>query len=75
MKWADVIPIFKKGNKTDKENYRSISILPVLSKVYERLMYDQIYSFFDTLFSKYQCGFRKGCKAQHYLLAMIEKWR
>ena len=75
MKYADVIPIHKKDDKTDKENYRPISILPNLSKVYERLMYNQIYPYFDTLFSKFQCGFWKGFNAQHCLLAMIEKWR
>ena len=74
MKYADVIPIHKKDDKTDKENYRPISILPNLSKVYEKLMYNQIYPYFDTLFSKFQCGFRKGFNAQHCLLAMIEKW-
>ena len=49
--------------------------MPNLSKVYERLMYNQIYPYFDALFSKFQCGFRKGFNAQHCLLAMIEKWR
>ena len=39
MKYADVTPIHKKDDKTDKENYRPTSILPNLSKVYERLMY------------------------------------
>ena len=38
MKYADVTPIHKKDDKTDKTNYRPISILPNLSKVYERLM-------------------------------------
>ena len=38
-------------------------------------MYNQIYPYFHTLFSKFQCGFRKGFNAQHCLLAMIEKWR
>ena len=43
MKYADAIPIHKKDDKTDKENYRPISISPNLSKVYARLMYNQIY--------------------------------
>ena len=60
MKYADVIPIDKNDDKTDK--------------VYERLMYNQIYPYFDTLFSKFQCDFRRGFNAQHCLLAMIEKW-
>ena len=75
MKYAEVTPIHKKDDKTDKENYRPISILPNLSKVYERLMYNQIYPYFQTIFSKFQCGFRKGFNAQHCLLAMVEKWR
>ena len=37
LKYADVKPVFKKDNKTDKGNYRPISILPTLSKVYEDL--------------------------------------
>ena len=75
MKYTDVIPIHKKDDKTDKENYSPISIFPNLSKVCERLIYNQIYPYFDTLFSKFQCGFRKGFNAQHCFLAMIEKWR
>ena len=75
MKYADVTPIHKKDDKTDKENYPPIRILPNLSKVYERLMYSQIYPYFDTLFSKFQRGYRKGFNRQHCLLAMIEKWR
>ena len=63
MKYADVTPIHKKDDKTDKTNYRPISISPNLSKVYERLMYKQISSYFDLVFSKFQCGFRKGFNA------------
>ena len=75
LKYADVRRAFKKDDKTDKENYRPISILPNLSKVYERLMYDQMYHFFDQIFSKLQCGFRKGFSAEQCLIHMIEKWR
>ena len=75
MKYAEVTPIHKKDNKIDKENYHPRSILPNLSKVYERLMHNQIYPYFQTIFSKFQCGFRKGFNAQHCLLAMVEKWR
>ena len=70
MKYAEVTPIHKKDDKTDKENYRPISILPNLSKVYERLKCNQIYLYFQTIFSKFQCGFRKGLNAQHCLLVM-----
>ena len=46
LKYAEVTPIHKKDDKTDKENYRPRSILPNLSKVYERLIYNQIYPYF-----------------------------
>ena len=35
----------------------------------------QIYPYFHIIFSKFQCGFRKGFDAQHCVLAMVEKWR
>ena len=72
---ADVIPAFKKKSKTSKDNYRPISILPNISKIYERCLYNQMHTYFDNILSKYQCGFRKGFNAQHYLVSMIEKWK
>ena len=65
----------KKKSKSSKENYRSISILPNISKVYKKCLYDQISNFFEDVFSKYQCGFRKGYSARYCLLVMIEKWK
>ena len=75
LKQADIKPIYKKESRNEKENYRPISILPNLSKIFERCMYDQLKDHFDKLLSKYQCGFRKGFSTQHCLLAMIEKLR
>ena len=75
FKFADITPVHKKGSRFEKNNYRPVSILPVLSKVFEKCLYKQISSYFDNIFSKYQCGFSKGFGAQHYLIAMIEKWR
>ena len=75
MKYADVQPAFQKDDKTDKENYRPISTLPNLSKVYETLMYDQMYPFFEQIFSKLQCSFRKDFSTEQCLIHLIEKWR
>ena len=75
MKHADVTPLHKKCNKSLKENYRPVSILPILSKVFERSMFKQMSSFFDDIFSKYQYGFRKGFSTQQCLLALLEKWK
>ena len=66
---------FKKDAKIDKENYRLNSIFPNLIKVYERFMYNQMCPFFDQIFSKLQCGFPEGFKAEQCLIDMIEKWQ
>ena len=73
LKLAHITPAFKKGSKNSKENYRSISILPNISKIYERFMYKQMSDYLGNFFSKFQCGFRQGISAQQYLLAMIRK--
>ena len=51
LKHADVIPVHKKEIKSDKVNYRPVSILADLSKFYEKLMYQQLYEHFNSIFS------------------------
>ena len=63
--------VYKKDEPYDKNNYRQISILSNLSKIYERYMYAEINAYFDDILSKFQCGFRKGCRVEHCLLHMI----
>jgi hypothetical protein len=48
MKVAKVRPIYKKGNKHEISNYRPISILPVFSKVFEKLIYNRMMYFLKT---------------------------
>ena len=71
----NITPVFTNGYKGSKETYRSVSILPMISKIFEKLLCKQITIFIDPLLSKYQCEFRKGFSAQHCLLAMLEKWK
>ena len=75
LKLADVTPVYKKKSKNSKDNYSPVSILSNISKIYERCIYDQIQLFFDSLLSKYQCGFRRGYNAQHCFITLIEKWK
>ena len=56
----------KKECKTEQSNHRRISILPNLSKTYERLLYDQMYTYFDKFCVKHQCSF---CKCTTLLLS------
>ena len=73
LKYANVTPLYKKDDNTNKENYRPISILPTISKIFERLMFQQITSFVSRVLSPYLCGFRKGYNAQHALLRLKNK--
>ena len=75
LKEADVTPIHKKDKKDKKENYRPVSILPFLSKIFERSIFIQRSTFFEDIFSKQQCRFRKGYNTQQCLLKMLEKWK
>ena len=51
LKHANITPVFKKGYKGSKDNYRSVSILPVISKIFEKLLCKQITVFIDPLLS------------------------
>ena len=67
MKSANITPAFKKNDRTDKTNYRPVSILPNLAKAFERCSYKQLSAYFDGILSKQQCGFRKSFNVQHSL--------
>ena len=75
LKRADIVPIHKKGSTTDKANFRPISILPTISKIYERLVAKQLNMFMEKKLSKYLCGFRKGYNTQYALLNMLRNWQ
>ena len=77
FKLASLTPVFKKNAHTSKNNYRPASVLPVTSKIFERIICNQLSAFFEEFFSKFQCGFRKGYSTQHCLLMMLiyESWK
>ena len=60
LKCANARPIYKKVDPFDKKNYRPVSILPLLSKIYEIVIYDQASNYFEPFFSEILCGFRKA---------------
>ena len=75
LKNADVVPIHKKEERTKKENYRPVSLLPIVSKLFEREMYNQLLAFIETHLSPYLFGFRKAHSTEQCLNIMIERWK
>lgn len=75
LKKSNISPVFKKKNPLNKDNYRSINLLPILSKLFERLVNDQIYGYMNQIFHRLMSGFRKkhGCK--DIMTKMTEDWR
>ena len=71
-KKANVVPVHNKGNKQSLKNYRPISLLPICSKIFERLIYNEMFTFFteNNLISPNQSGFRPGDSCVNQLLAI-----
>lgn len=74
LKHAEVVPIYKKGCKSQISNYRPISILSPFSKILERHLYDQIFQFLNTnsLLYKFQYGFRTNSSTNIALSQVCE---
>ena len=75
LKLAKVLPVYKKGDNSIFDNYRPISLLPALSKVFEKVVYHQIFSFFSShnLFYESQHGFKEGHSTETAALELIDR--
>ncbi len=75
MKMAVVSPVYKKKDPFNKENYRPISVLTALSKVFEKAIELQLSPFLNRNFSNFLCAYRKHFSSQHALIRLIEEWK
>ena len=75
MKIAKVIPIFKKGSRTEINNYRPISLLPVLSKCLEKIMFNRVNSFLvkNDIVTHSQFGFTKNKSTVDAMVNFMDK--
>ena len=75
LKIAKVLPVFKKGDNNIVDNYRPISLLPVISKVFEKIMHHQLMNYFDchNLLYKHQYGFRPKHSTEHAALELTDR--
>ena len=75
MKCAELTPLFKKKDNLCKGNYRPVSILTTISKLYESTINDQLLGHFSDIFDTLLCAFRKGYSCQSLLLKCIDDWK
>ena len=72
-KIASILPIFKKDDRSQKNNYRPISILSSLSKIFEKVLQNQMAAFSNNFLSPYISAYRKGHSTQHVLVRLLEE--
>ena len=74
LKFAKVISVFKKGDKENDKNYRSIPILPVFSRVFERIMFNHLYQYFmdNNLLYGNQFGFQINNSIEYAILQFTQ---
>ena len=60
LKLASISPAYKAKEPLDKTNYTPVSVLPLLSKIFERLIFDQLSQHANKVLSKLLCNFRKA---------------
>ena len=76
LKCAKVFPVFKSGSKSDPSNYRPISILPTISKIFEKHVNKHLMNYLNKykLICESQSGFRKKRSCQTALFKLIDQW-
>ena len=74
-KLAEICPIFKKDDPHDKSNYRPVSILVTLDKVFEKCLARQLSDYFSSILSPFLSGYRRGYSCEAVILRLIEDWR
>ena len=75
LKRAQLAPLHKKNDPMEKSNFQPVSVLTTISKLYEKVLSEQLSLYFDDIFDQYLCAFRKGHGCQTTLLRPLEDWR
>ena len=75
LKCAELNPIYKKKDNLAEENYRPVSVLTALSKIYESSLNDQLLQHFITIFNDFLSAYRNGYSCQSLLVKVIDDWK
>ena len=77
-KWSIIVPIHKKGDKTDCNNYRSISLLPTMYKILSNILLSRLIPYAEEVIGDHQCGFRCNRSTTDHIFCirqiLEEKW-
>ena len=71
LKLSDKVPLFKKLDPTGKTKFRPVSFLPLLPKVFEKIISDQLFEYVET----FLCDFHKAHSTHHALFRLLQKWQ
>ena len=75
MKYTEVSPFYKKEDNMNKKNFRPVSVLTGISKLYESVINDQLLEFFSVKFNDLVSAFRKGYSCQSLLIKCVDNWK
>ena len=75
MKLASLSPVYKAKDPLDKINYRPVSVLLLLPKIYERLIFDKLSRDPSKILRRLLSGFRKAHRTQHALFRLLHSWK
>ena len=75
MKVSKIKPLFKKGDVTLLNNYRPISLLPCVSQIFERVLFNQLYEYFERndLLTQHQYRFHKNHSTEFAAMELIDR--
>ena len=75
LKEVNITSIYKIDDPLDKSSYRPVSILPLVSKAFQRLIYNQLSEYTEGFLNHILCGFRKVHSTQHALFKLLQSWQ
>ena len=75
LTFSNITPVHKKDGATDKQNYRPVCVLPLFSKILEKLIYGQLSQYLDKYLNSLLCGFRKAHSSQDALFKLLQAWQ
>ena len=75
LKKLEALPLHIKKDPLKKDIYRTMSLLPHVSKDFERILYKQINVCMQDIISKHITGFRKSNRTKHSFITMLDKWK